>query len=355
MIPLFKVFTPEGALGEDIQKILQSGQLTSGVYVRQFEKQLQEYLGNPYVMVTGSNTYASLIALALCGIKNDDEVIASPMACLASNQPVLNFGARLVWADIDPHTGSLDPEDVRKKITSRTKVILHYHWGGYPGYINEINAIGKEFGIPVIDDAIESFGAQYNGNRIGNTGTDITTFSFQTVRLPNSIDGGGIAFKTEALYKRALQMRDFGINRSTFRDALGEINPQSDINMLGYNAIMNEVNACIGNAVMAHTPKLIEQQRANAAQWDAYCDERGYQRLNLRKEIVPNYWIYSFLTNQQEEVMQQIRGEGYYASKVHIRNDYYSCFGTFNQNLRGVNEFAAKQLSVPSGWWLQLS
>jgi dTDP-4-amino-4,6-dideoxygalactose transaminase len=352
MQPLFKVFTPEESIASEIDKILKSGQLTSGNNVRLFEKQLQEYIGNPYVLVTGSNTYASLIALALCGLKNKDEVIASPMACLASNQPVLNFGAKLVWADIDPLTGTLDPGDVRKRITSKTKAILHYHWGGYPGYIDEINKIGLEFGIPVIDDAIESFGAEYKGRKMGNTQTPITTFSFQTVRLPNSVDGGALAFNDEATYQKALRMRDFGINRSTFRDELNEISSSSDISHLGYNAIMNEINALVGNKVMEHTPDLIAKQRTNAAKWDVFCAEQGYQPLNSREEITPNYWIYSFLTPNQKQDLISIRESGYYASKVHIRNDYYSCFGEFDTNLPGVTTFAEQQLAVPSGWWV---
>lgn len=353
MIPLFKVYTPEDSFGEEIEAILRSGQLTSGVYVRQFEKQLQEYIGNPYVMVTGSNTYASLIALALCDIKNGDEVIASSMACLASNQPVLNFGGKLVWADIDPCTGTLQPDEVRRKVTSKTKAILHYHWGGYPGYIDEINAIGREFGIPVIDDAIESFGSEYKGRKMGNVGTFLTTFSFQTVRLPNSIDGGAIAFNNKELYTRALRMRDFGINRSTFRDDLGEISAQSDISSLGYNAIMNELNALIGCKVMDQTPLLIDKQRANAAYWDEYCSTYGYQKLSERKEILPNFWIYSFLVNDQMAELIRLRNNGFYASKVHIRNDHYSCFGAFDDTLKGVVEFSNKQMSAPSGWWVK--
>jgi len=348
---LFKVYSPQEAIAIELENILKSGQLTSGVYARIFEKQLQEYIGNPYVMLTGSNTYASLIAMALCEIKNGDEVVASPMACLASNQPVLNFGGKLVWADIDPTTGTLDPDEVRKKITTKTKALLHYHWGGYPGYVDEINAIGKEFDIPVIDDAIESFGSEYKGNKMGNLNTSITIFSFQTVRLPNSVDGGAIAFSNEATYKKALRMRDFGIDRATFRDSLGEISTRSDISHLGYNAIMNELNAFIGSKVMEKTPPLIDLQRFNARYWDRYCKEAGYKTLGARTEINPNYWIYSFLTPNQIADLQKLRMEGYYASKVHLRNDYYSCFGKFDDSLRGVKEFSQNQLSVPSGWW----
>lgn len=353
MIPLYKVFVPQNNVGNDISDILQSGQLTSGHNVKLFESQLKSFIGNPYVLVTGNNTLASLIALALCNLKNGDEVITSPMACLASNQPLLNFGAKLVWADIDPHTGTLSPDDVRKKITNKTKVILHYHWGGYPGYIDEINEIGKAFGIPVIDDAIESFGSQYKGNQMGNLGTDITTFSFQTVRLPNSIDGGALAFSSEDLYLKALRMRDFGVDRKNFRDEIGELSPHATVRDIGYNAIMNEVSAYIGYQVMEATPQLLLKQQGNGGFWDKYFEQKGYKTLSGRKEIQPNFWVYSFLSPRQMEDLQIFRSKGFYASKVHLRNDHYACFGGFSDNLKGVMQFNAMQLSIPSGWWVE--
>jgi perosamine synthetase len=187
---------------------------------------------------------------------------------------------------------------------------------------------------------------------MGNTQTPITTFSFQTVRLPNSIDGGALAFNDEGTYQKALRMRDFGINRSNFRDELNEISCSSDISHLGYNAIMNEINALVGSRVMEHTPELIAKQRLNATRWDDFCAGKGYQRLNGRAEIKPNYWIYSFLTPNQKQSLISIRESGYYASKVHMRNDYYSCFGSFNNTLLGVKEFENRQISVPSGWWI---
>lgn len=352
MIDLFKVYVPEKLNIQLFEEILKSGKLNSGFYLKQLEQELISFLGNPYVMVTSNNNYASLIALALCDLKNDDEVIASPMACLASNQPVLNFGGKIVWADIDPSTGSLSPEDVKRKITSKTKVIIHYHWCGYPGYIDEINEIGFENGIKVIDDGIESFGSIYKGKMIGNNGTDLTTFSFQTVRLPNSVDGGAISFASKEMYEKALRIRDFGIDRKTFRDDLGEISKISDINHLGYNAIMNELNAYIGFQVIKDTRELIEKQRVNAKLWDSYFYGKESKPIGTRNEISPNYWVYSLLSNKMEQDLLRFREKGFYASKIHLRNDYYSSFGEFDSTLSGVNEFSSKQFSIPSGWWV---
>ena len=145
-----------------------------------FEQKLGEYIGESRITVVNSYNSAMLIALAVIGVKPGDEIIASPMSCLASNQPFATQNLKVVWADIDPKTGTLDPESVKSKISPKTKAIFHNHYCGYPGYIDEINQIGKEKGIIVVDDAIEAFGSEYMGKRIGNTGTDITIFSFQT-------------------------------------------------------------------------------------------------------------------------------------------------------------------------------
>lgn len=355
MIPLYKVYMP-GSISDEMTDILYSGKVSYGAYASQFEKTLREYLGTPYVVTTSNNTYASLIAFSLLQLKPGDEVIASPMACLASNQPALSFNVSFVWADIDPLTGTLDPENVEKKITSRTKVILHYHWCGYPGYIDEINAIGKAHGITVIDDGIESFGSEYKGKKIGNTGTDLTIFSFQAVRLPNSIDGGAICFKDAALFEKALRMRDFGIDRSTFRDADGEISPQSDIRLTGFNAMMNELSGFIGYRQMQHVDHLLAKQRENAAIWKSRLKTESPKLIPLssRNETNPNYWVYSLLSDERDVTIKKFREQNFYASKVHLRNDYYSCFGPFNPNLKGVEEFEKKQLSIPSGWWINL-
>lgn len=352
MTDLFKVYMPKNLDTNRIVEILHSGKLTSGTFVKKFEEAISEYIGNPYVMVTSNNNLASIIALASCDIQNGDEIIASPMACLASNQPILNFGAKVVWADIDPNTGSLNPADVEKKITSKTKAIIHYHWGGYPGYVDEINNIGSKYGVLVIDDAIESFGSLYKGKMMGNLGTDITTFSFQTVRLPNSIDGGAISFKSKELFDKAKLLRDFGINRSTFRDSLGEISSSSDISGTGYNAIMNELNAFIGTEILADTKDLINVQRNNAKEWDSVFLHNNQVRSLNRTDIEPNYWIYSILSDKQMSDLNNFRSSGFYASKVHLRNDFYSCFGEFDATLEGVNEFAKRHLSIPCGWWV---
>ena len=120
MIPLFKVHHPKG-IGEKIEDLFLKGILTEGEYSDRFEEELEKKLNTKEISLTNSGTSALSLAFHLCDIKPGDEVISSPMTCMATNEPIYNRGAKIVWADIDPSTGNIDPEDVNKKTTSKTK------------------------------------------------------------------------------------------------------------------------------------------------------------------------------------------------------------------------------------------
>lgn len=350
MIPLFKAHMPELP---ELMSILNSGALAYGKYAREFEKNLLEYIGAENVLVTNSFNMAILVALSSVGIKIGDEILLSPMACLASTQPLLSIGAKIIWADIDPKTGTLSPDSVRKRITKNTKAIIHNHYCGYIGYIDEINEIGREYGIPVIDDCIEAFGGEYKGKKIGNVGTDVTVFSFNAVRIPNTIDGGAVIFNDKAIYNKAILLRDCGIDRSRFRDDIGEINPQCDITMIGHSATMSDVNGYIGIQQMKDVPNMIKQQRQNALQWDKYLSTEFGDLIRIgRKEINPNYWIYGLLSENKRETILKFRELGYYASGVHLNNNRYSVFND-RAELPGVSEFYNKFVALPCGWWVE--
>jgi len=350
MIPLYKVFMPND-ISEGLNNILYSGQLAYGTYTKKFEEKLREYVGNPNIITVSCNSV--FFALRLLDIKQGDEVIVSPMSCLATTQPVAFAGAKVVWADIDPQTGTLSPEDVKRRITQKTKAIIHYHWGGYPGYIDEINEVAKQKGIIVIEDASESFGAEYKGKKLGNTKTDIVCYSFTPVRLPNAIDGGGLAFHNEELFRKACLLRDYGIDRSKFRDNLGEISMNCDISTIGDGCTMNNISGYVGACQMDYLPELYSKQRANAEVWrEKFTENKQISSLKHRAEITPSYWIYSIMSENRNDLLNEFRNNGFYASKIHLRNDLYSVFQNSAQDFVGVNEFSDRQLSLPCGWWM---
>ena len=350
MIPLYKPHMPELP---ELNTILNSGALAYGEYSRQFESSLSEFIGREKrVLVTNSFNMAIAVSTSLLDIKAGDEVIASPMACLASTQPFAANGINVRWADVDPHMGTLCPDSVRKRITAKTKAIVHNHFCGYPGYIDEINAIGKECGIPIIDDGIEAFGSEYKGKKIGNCGTDFTIFSFNAVRIPNTIDGGAIIVKDDALIKKAEMIRDCGIDRSIFRDDIGEISPMCDITLTGHSATMSNINAYIGRCQMECMDHILELQRKQAEVWKCELQERTDIEIMGRAEVNPNYWVYGVLAKNKRDTILEFRNKGWYASGVHINNNIYSIFGKQGV-LPGVEEFYLHFVALPSGWWVQ--
>lgn len=350
MVPLFKPYMPHLP---EMDAILHSGALAYGNYTKLFEEKLKSFFATPYLIVTNSFNTAISVALTTLGIIPGDSIIASPMACLVSTQPYLSSGLKVCWADVDSNTGTLLPESVEKQISKKTKAIVHNHFCGYPGYIDEINAIGRNYDIPIIDDGIECFGSEYKGRKIGNCGTDVTVFSLTAVRFCNCIDGGIVLFKDKSLYDKSLLVRDCGIDRSRFRDKLGEISPDCDISLIGYSATMSNVNGYIGLQQMAAMDGLLRKHRIQAEKWEKYFKNQNTYIPIQRDNCKPNYWVYGLLTNNKIDTIKKFRELGYYTSGVHIRNDIYSAFGKQEVDLPGVGEFYKRFVALPCGWWME--
>lgn len=353
MIPLFKPYMPKEL--PELYDILYSGKLSYGKWGKLFEQKIGNFLGNERVVTLNSFNSAFLVTLATLGIRNGDEIIASPMGCLASIQPFITQGIKIVWGDIDPETGTLDPDDVKQKISKKTKAVFHNHFCGYPGYINEINSLCKKNGIYIVDDAIEAFGSEYNGRKIGNTGSDATVFSFQTIRLPNTMDGGAISFSDETLIEKAKLIRDYGIDRSKFRDKMGEIDPECDIKLAGYGALPNELSSYLGYCQMDNIVELLGNQLKNAKNWENNLNEilniQGIYSIKTISNAKPNYWVYGIFSNNKNKDIKRIRGKGYYASGIHLNTNRYSVFLGKN-SITGAEEFNSKFIAIPCGWWI---
>ena len=350
MIPIFKPYMPEVP---EMDEILHSGALAYGEYTKQFENKLKEYFGTPYLITTNSFNTAISVALTTLGLLSGDTVLASPMACLASTQPYLSSNMTIRWADIDPETGTLSPDSLREHIDKSVKAIVHNHFCGYPGHIDEINKIGREYGIPVIDDGIECFGSEYKGKKIGNCGSDVTVFSLTAVRFCNCIDGGIVIFKDKKMFEKSLLVRDCGIDRTQFRNQWGEINPDCDICLIGYSATMSNLNGYIGLKQMENIEMLLEKHRAQALKWDSFfCGDKEVYPLT-RENCYPNYWVYGVLSENKTDTIKKYRSMGYYASSVHMRNDIYSVFGGRDYSLPGVDYFSERFVALPCGWWME--
>lgn len=351
-IPLYKVHMPLD-IHSCIQPVIQSESISGGPNVQQFENLLQSYIGNSYITSTGDISSSIILSLTMAGIRPGDEVIASPMACLATNEPIKNMFANVRWCDVDPLTGNMDPMDLARKITSRTKAILVFHWAGNPADLDSIYEIARSRNIPVVEDAGEALGADYKGKKIGNTGSDFTVFSFYPNRHINTIEGSAIAFADEANYERGRWFKRYGIHQPSFRTNDGEINPESDILEPGLNTYMNHIAATIGVKQMEFLPGIVERHQSNGLYYnDSLKSVAGITVLKTLPETKSSYWVYTLLAERRDDLLRYLRSNGVYASKVHLRNDMYTCFGKTTEDLPGVTHFASHCLSIPCGWWV---
>lgn len=336
-----------------LAEVLYSGQIAHGPVVGRFESLFQEYIGNPQIISTSDVSTSLTLCLYMAGVKPSDEVIASPMSCLATNEPVRNLFADIVWCDINPLTGSIDPNNIEHRITARTKAILVFHWAGNPVDMEAVCDIARRHSLKVIDDASEALGADYYGKKIGNTCSDYTTFSFYANRHMTTGEGGAIAFADPNEYERGRWLKRYGIHLPSFRDELGEISPKSMIPEAGLNTYMNSISAAIGVEQMAQLPEIVRIHQENGTFYDnTLAGVDGITLLERNPQCKSAYWVYTLLAENRDGLLRRLREKGIYVSKVHLRNDVYTCFSPHICDLPGVEHFQSHTISIPCGWWV---
>ena len=357
-IPLFKVFmAPE--IDGPLLEVIHSGWIGEGVRVQNFEANLKAYFGNEKLVTMNTGTSALHLAYHLALHQNDyksyrnsneDEIISTPITCTATNTPIISNGAKIVWADVDPLTGSISPEDIERKITKHTKAIVMVHWGGNPCDIAKINKIAHDAGIKTVEDGAHSMGMEYQGKKFGNH-SDFSMNSLQAIKHVTSVDGGLLWMKSEKDFERAKLLRWYGIDR-TIHEGI-DLRCEIDVPEAGYKFHMNDVCAIIGDTNFKHLPEILGRQRENAAFYDNAF--KGNDKIRICPENPDGksaYWLYTIHVNNRDEFMVNLKKDGVMASKVHARNDTHSMFGEFKTHLPGVEAFNATHVCIPVGWWV---
>lgn len=349
MIPLFKVHFPPN-IGEHIQRVFDEGIVTEGVYSDQFEKEISELIKNPLTSLTNSGTSSLTLAYRLSDVLPGDEVITTPMTCMATNEPLHTMGAKIVFADIDPSTGNIDANSVKNKLTKKTKAVVGVHWAGQPFDIQNINSIVKNYNpeIKIIEDAAHALGASYEGIPIGGH-SDFVCFSFQAIKHLTTVDGGAICSKKNEDDARIKKLRWFGLDRK-YQGSKWE----QDIFESGYKFHMNNVNAVIGLSQMPYIKDIISKHKLHGQYYDKnIIDTSRVKKLRREVNAESSYWIYSILVDDIQNFKEHLKFCGIASDVVHVRNDRYTVFKDFkNHDLPGVDEFCSKMINIPVGWWL---
>ena len=347
MIPLFKVHLPPN-MGKKLEEVFQSGMISEGEYSDEFERRFSSYVGNKNTCLVNSCTSALTLAYHVVDLKPGDEVITTAMTCMATNEPLHQTGAKLVFADIDPRTGNLDPQSVQEKVNKNTKLIVGVHWAGQPFDIDAISEIAQNNGIRVVEDAAHALGARYDGRRVGSH-SDFVCFSFQAIKHMTTVDGGSISCRDAKDRDRIRKLRWFGLDRRF----AGGSRWEQDITECGYKMHMNNINAAIGIEQMKHVDEIVGRHIRNGKFYDDNISNKKVKKLIQLPKSQSSYWIYSLLVDDRDSFREHMTKNGIATDIVHRRNDVYGVFKQYRDNkLKGLQEFESKLMNIPVGWWL---
>jgi dTDP-4-amino-4,6-dideoxygalactose transaminase len=256
MIPIARpIMGPEEFAA--VQRVLESGELSQGRWVAEFENAFAAYCGARFAVATSSGTAALHLALLAHGIGPGDEVITTPFTFVASVNAILYVGARPVFADIQPDTFNIDPDQAEEQITPRTKAVLAVDLFGHPAELPRLEQLCRHHGLVLIEDACQAHGAEIDGRRTGSV--DTVCFSFYpTKNMTTGGEGGLIAADDETVAETARRLRQHGATRPYIHDALG------------FNYRMTNLQAAIGLVQLTRLPGFNQRRAANAA----YLNER---------------------------------------------------------------------------------
>jgi len=346
MIPLVKTnIADREQMMPAIEQVLYSGYVASGQAVKDFEQELREYIGNPYVLALNSGTAALHIALSILNVGVGDEIISTPMTAEPTNTTIAITGAKVVWADVDSATGLLSPDSIREKITDKTKAIMVVHYAGMVCDMDAINQISEEFNIPVIEDAAHAFGSKYNGKMIG-CNSRFTCYSFQAIKQLTTVDGGAIAFTNPEDMAEAMRLRWFGLDRTVSR-------MDNDIKRAGYKYEMNNVTATIGSVQLKNYPSICNRYISNGKFYDKeLANVPGVTLIPYYENTGPSYWLYTMKVERRDDFIKMMEAHGVTASPLHHRSDTHSVYKESRCDLPNMEKFYSEFVHIPCGWWV---
>jgi perosamine synthetase len=333
-IPLFYPYIPKEKILKEIEDSLSGRWLGQGPKVNLFEKKFGELLDYKYPLMVNSGTSALELAYHLIGLKEGDEVIVPILDCTAGQMGLKRKNINIIFADVDDNL-NICPNDVERKITSKTKAVVGVHLGGIP-FNSKLNEICNKYNIPLIVDA-----AQHHCHVEG----DYICYSFQAIKHITTCDGGMLVLKDEDTYKRAKLLRWFGIDRELKEknnyQAWQKREMTFDVYEAGFKFQPTDIDACFGMAAIDDLSNVIEY-RKNLAEL--------YVK-NLPSQCKPlcggSYWLMGILTPRRDELAEYLTENGIDNNLVHLRNDIYTLFGGERQNLPKMNEVESQYLYLP--------
>ncbi len=325
---------------EAAQRVLESKKYVKGEEVKAFEEEFASLCNTRYGIATNSGTSALHVAMLATGMKRGDEVIVPSHTFVATVSPLLHIGAKPVFAEVDRETYTLDPDEIRKKITDKTKAIIPVHLYGHPCDMDPVLELAREYRLKIIEDACQAHGAEYKGKRVGSIGNMACFSFFPSKNMTVAGDGGMIVTNNEdyAVKARALVNQGRMKGRKYKHD------------FAGFNYRMSEILAAVGRVQLKHLPEWIERRRKVAGWYNSRLDaddivlpvEKGWA-----KHV---YHLYVIRHKERDKLKEFLKGRGiatgiHYPLPVHLQPAMKEYAG--NVRLKFTERVTEEVLSVP--------
>ena len=296
------------------EKSLTSASFDGGKRVQQFEKLLSKFVKSKFAVAVNSGTAALQASLYAIDIKPGDEVLVPSFTFVATANSVKSVGAKPVFVDILKSNYTMDPNDLKKKITRRTKAIIPVHLYGHMAYMDEILEIAKKKHIKIIEDASQSLGSKLKGKHSG-TFSHLGCFSMYAGKVITSGEGGAIVTKDKQLFEKLKQIRNHGLDKNNLTTRFG------------LNLRISEMGAAIAKIQMKKLPNLLNQRKKNAKTLSEILVNNNIILPEERKNETVNWYLYTIAMKSRDKVMKRLNSSGigarvYYSSPIHT-TPYY--------------------------------
>jgi perosamine synthetase len=347
---------------EDILAVadaLRSSNLTQGPLVDEFERSIAQYCGAKYAVAVNSGTSALHIACLAAGMSPGDEGITSANTFVASANCILYCGGKPVFADIKPDTALIDPVDIRKKLTKKTKVIIPVHFTGQPVDMEEISKIAKEYNLKTIEDAAHAIGARYKIKhskdwiKIGSCfHSDMTILSFHAVKHITAGEGGMVLTNDQDLYEKLVFFRSHGITRSVKYIKETEDPWYYEMHELGFNYRLTDIQCALGISQLKKLDKFIARRKEIAKRYDeAFSEIAQIDFIKEKEGFDSSRHLYVILVEDRKNIFNRLIAETNLRPNVHYIpvyfHPYYRRLG-YEQGLCPIAEkYYTRAISIP--------
>lgn len=352
---------------DDIKAViaaLKSDWLTQGPHIIALEEALCRYTGARYAVAVSNGTAALHLAYKAAGMEAGDEVITSPNTFVATANAALYVGAKPVFADIDPATGNIDPKDIERKITRKTKFIVPVHYAGAAVDMQAVVALARRHKLMLIEDACHALGGAYRFNKqwhqVGAARhSSATVFSFHPVKSITTAEGGAVMTNDNGIYKRLLHLRNHGIVRDAadFVNVKGRLANQKyymQMQELGFNYRLTELQSALGVSQLKKLDVLVAKRRHIAAYYrKAFAGNPYFCTIDVPEAARSAHHLFPVLLSDgidRDAVVAALRQQGIGVQMHYIPaywHPYYQEHGYAQCRCQKAEDFYRREISLP--------